>query len=423
MVVSHTEMNPGTDTDLDKDQRSSGQQLQRRVLCAIGPGDIVTMYRELLDGIESSTHLHKDFSKLVLDWCNETGTKAHLVSWHPSSEVLRDGPYILENRPKLSLFSGRGGLKYHIREFMYGVDIVSLAVRERVNVVIADTGTAHWIVFSLLPVFGIPVIAVMHNTLWAAGFPPKRFAHRLMSSLDGFFFRHSAAATICVSPECERQVRKVAGSLKGPIYQCRAQYRSGVLDRVNPIPPHGLRPFRVVFVGRVEESKGVFMIPSIAEQLEKEFPGQFAWKIVGGGGALEPLRKQIADRKLSHVETTGRISNAQLIEALGWAHAMVAPTTSGFCEGLAMTAAEGVLAGRPVVLSSVVPAWEVLGDAAIVAQAENIDSFVDAFRRLLLEPDYYEHCRRATVEARQQFYHEPAGLGAVLGRAISALMQ
>jgi hypothetical protein len=46
---------------------------------------------------------------------------------------------------------------------------------------------------------------------------------------------------------------------------------------------------------------------------------------------------------------------------------------------------------------------------------------VDAFRRLLLEPDYYEQCKRATVGAQAQFYHQPEGLGAVLGRAILAL--
>ncbi len=421
MVLSHTEVNSETYDGVNKDRRSTVQSRRLRVLYVLGPGDIVKMYRELLDGIESSVQMHQDFSKLFLDWCDETGTRAHLVSWHSHREKLDDGPYKMENRPKPSLYYRRG-LLHHIGQFIYGMGIVSTAVREHANVVIADSGTAHWIVLSLLPVFGIPVIAVMHNSLWAAGFPPKRLPHRLLLSLDGFFFRHSAGATVCVSPECERQVRKLAGTPKGPVYQCRAQYRLGFLDHVNPVPPHSLRPFRVMFLGRIEEFKGVFMILSIAERLEKEFPGQFVWKIVGGGPALEPLREQAKDRKLTQVEITGRVPNAELIEALGWAHAIVVPTTSGFCEGLAMTAAEGVLAGRPVVVSTVVPAWEVLGDAAIVAQAENVDSFVDAFRRLLLEPDYYEKCQRATVEAQAQFYHEPEGLGAVLGRAISDLV-
>jgi glycogen(starch) synthase len=420
MALSNVDMNSENDAGVTENPRSSDRESRWHILHAMGPGDIVQMYRELLDGIESSQHMHKDFSKLVLDWCNETGTMAHLVSWSPRREVLRDGPYILENRPKSRLCLRRGP-QYHIGEFMYGISIISTAVRERANVVIADSGTTHWIVLSLLPVFGIPVIAVMHNSLWAAGFPPKQLVHRLMSSLDGFFFRHFAAATICVSPECERQVRKVAGTPHGPIYQCRAQYSSGLLDQVDPVPPHSSRPFRVIFVGRIEESKGVFMILSIAERLEKMFPHQFVWKIVGSGGALGPLRRQAEDRKLRQVEITGRLSNAQLADALGWAHAMIAPTTSGFCEGLAMTAAEGVLAGRPVVVSTVVPAWEVLGGAAVVAQAEDVESFVDAFSRLLLEPDYFEQCQRATADARSQFYYAPAGLGAVLGHAISAL--
>lgn len=420
MVLINAEARPKSDIGINAHERSSAKESSLRVLYILGPGNIVAMYRELLDGIESSLQMHQDFSKLFLDWCNESGAIAHLVSWHSNREVLKDGPYILENRPKPPLYFRRG-LLHHIGQFFYGLGIVATAIRERSDVVIADSGAAHWVVLSLLPLFGIPVIAVMHNSLWAAGFRPKRLPHRLLLALDGFFFRHSAAATVCVSPECERQVRELARTPKGAVVQCRAQYRLGFLDHVKPVPPHSARPLRVMFLGRIEEFKGVFMILSMAEKLEKEFPGQFVWKIVGGGPALERLRREAADRKLSQVEITGRVPNAQLIEALGWSHVLVAPTTSGFCEGLAMTAAEGVLAGRPVVVSTVVPAWEVLGDAAIVAQAEDVDSFVSAFRRLLLEPDYYEHCQRATVQAQAQFYHEPEGLGAVLGRAISAL--
>jgi glycosyltransferase involved in cell wall biosynthesis len=386
----------------------------------MSPGDVVKMYRELLSGIESSFQLHRDFSKLFIDWCDETGARAHFVSWHPRREVFKHGRYILENRPKPPMFFERG-LKHYFGELIYSLGIVWTALRERANLAIVDSGSAQWIVLSVLPLLGIPVIAVMHNTLWPAGFPPTRPAFRFLSSLDGFFFRHFAAATVNVSPECERQVRQAAGTPKGLMLQCRAQYRPGLLDQLSPPPAHSARPFRVIYLGRVEEYKGVFMILAMAEQLEKEFPGQFAWKIVGSGNALEPLRIQAAKRKLSQVEITGRVTNEQVMEALGWAHAMVAPTTSGFCEGLAMTAAEGVLAGRPVVLSTVVPAGEVLGDAAIVAQAEDVGSFVEAFRKLLTDRDYYERCQRATKDAQGQFYDLSQGLGAVLGRAIAAL--
>jgi glycosyltransferase involved in cell wall biosynthesis len=100
---------------------------------------------------------------------------------------------------------------------------------------------------------------------------------------------------------------------------------------------------------------------------------------------------------------------------------MVAPTTAQFIEGLAMTAAESVLAGRPVVISSVVPAWEVLGRAAIKAETGSVDSFVEAFCKLALDPEFYEECQRATASAQVQFYDRRQGLGAVLQRAIAAL--
>ena len=47
-----------------------------------------------------------------------------------------------------------------------------------------------------------------------------------------------------------------------------------------------------------------------------------------------------------------------------------------------MTAAEAVLAGRPVVLNTVVPALEVLGDAAIPVPPDQVGGFADALRRL-----------------------------------------
>ena len=83
-----------------------------------------------------------------------------------------------------------------------------------------------------------------------------------------------------------------------------------------------------------------------------------------------------------------------------------------------MTAAECVLAGRPVVVSSVVPAWEVLGGAALKAEAASVVSFADAFKRLAFEPGCYEACRRATEAVQGQFYDRSRGLGNVLGGAV-----
>jgi glycosyltransferase involved in cell wall biosynthesis len=328
----------------------------------------------------------------------------------------------VENRPRSPLYYG-GSLKFHLGHSLYGLAIVAQALRDRASVIIVDSGTAHWFVFSLLSLFRIPVIAVMHNALWPLGFPPTRKSDRLFRWLDGWFFRHFAAATVCVSPECERQVRAVAGSPKGSVYQCLPQYRRAFMTCVPAPPDPASRPFRVLFLGRVEDFKGVFLILSMAERLEAEMPGQFLWKIVGEGRSSDALIRETRERNLhSIVEIPGSLPDEETaLATLGWAHAMVVPTTSRFPEGLAMTAAEAILAGRPVVLSSVVPAYEILGAAAIRVEPDRTDGFVAALRKLALEPDYYRQCQRATASTQAQFYDRSKGLGAVLGRAISAL--
>jgi glycosyltransferase involved in cell wall biosynthesis len=255
------------------------------------------------------------------------------------------------------------------------------------------------------------------------GFPPQRRRDRLLRRLDGFYFRHFAAATVCISPECARQVEQVAGRPKGPRYQFIPQYYPDFLSRVKPVPLHSDRPFRILFLGRVEEFKGVFMILDMAERLEQEMPGQFAWKIIGSGSAEEELRRQAAARKLgSIVDIPGRFQDeATALATFGWAHAMIAPTTSQFFEGLAMVAAESILAGRPVIVSDVVPAWEVLGGAVIKCKTDSVSSFVEKIRRLATDAEYYAQHQRATADFQGQYYDAYGGLGNVLGRAILKL--
>lgn len=393
-----------------------------RILYAAGPGDLVDTHRLSKEGKQAPFEMAIGCSEMFLDWCERTGAEAHLISCNSRREIFRDGCYVVENRPRSASFWSNG-LRHHLASVAYGLGIVRTALRERPNVVIVDSGTTHWIVFSLLNLLSIPVIAVLHNTLWPAGYPPKRRSARLLIALDGWFFRRFAAATVCVSPECERQVRLVAGEPKGPIFQSRSQFRRGFLDILPAPPPHELRPFRILYVGRIEESKGVFLILSMAEELERQMPGQVVWKIFGHGGASEELARQVEQRKLGNlIEIAGKLFPEKAREAYGWAHATVVPTTSQFNEGLAMTAVEANLSGRPSVLSAVVPAGEVLGGAAIVVPADNVDGFVTAFKRLIIEPSYYDAHRRAPEAVQEQFYDLSQGLAAVLGRAISIVV-
>jgi glycosyltransferase involved in cell wall biosynthesis len=180
-----------------------------------------------------------------------------------------------------------------------------------------------------------------------------------------------------------------------------------------------------LFLGRFEAIKGVWLMVDLARQLEAEHAGAFRWRMVGYGSQFELIKAAVAGKGLERVmRVEGSLpSEEAALETMGWAHAMIVPTMPDFCEGLAMTAAECVLAGRPVVVSSVVPAWEVLGGAALKAEAGDVASFGEAFKRLAFEPGCYEACQRATGAVQGQFYDRSQGLGNVLGRAVMAVVE
>jgi hypothetical protein len=86
-----------------------------------------------------------------------------------------------------------------------------------------------------------------------------------------------------------------------------------------------------------------------------------------------------------------------------------------------MTAAEAILAGRPLITNPVVPALEILRPACVAARTNDVDSHVEAVLKLISDREYYESLRRACPELGETFYDREQGLGAVLKRIIEPL--
>ena len=84
-----------------------------------------------------------------------------------------------------------------------------------------------------------------------------------------------------------------------------------------------------------------------------------------------------------------------------------------------MTAAEAILAGRPVITNPIVPALEVLRPACIEARTDDVDSYVAAILTLIDEPDDYRALCEACPNLRRQFYDRKQGMMAVLQEVIN----
>ena len=359
-----------------------------RIFYAAGPGNVIQAHKHWMRGEDDPGQLSITFSSQFEQFCREAGAEAYIVSYHGKKELFREGLFTLEHRPKP--MPSATGMRFHIAEILYGLGLLATAVRFRAHVALLDSGSTHYFMMSLFRLAGIQVVTVLHNTLWPRGFPPARPVGRLIARLDSLFFRWASTATIGVSPECIRQVRQLTRGRQGRLYQFRAQFHPEYFESI-PVPPApDQRPFRIMYVGRIERYKGVFDILEMAQKIEALAPGRVRWEVCGSGPDLEELRRQqLAMGLESIVLIRGWVSLQDMRDVFGRSHMSIVPTRSGFSEGLAMTAAEAILAGRPVITNPIVPALEVLRPACIEARSEDVDSYVEGILKLIDDPDQY----------------------------------
>jgi glycogen synthase len=393
-----------------------------RVFYAAGPGNIKGAHESWRRNEHYPNENMITFSSQLEQCCEDLGAEAYLVAYNPRKDMLKDGAFTLEHRPKP--MPGARGAFYHLAEIFYGLGLLGTAVRYRADVAVIDSGSTHYFVTSLFRLFGIRVIPVLHNTPWPHGFPPARPLPRLILALDGFFYRHVATAIIGVSPESTRQVEQLTRGRHAPLYQIRAQMPREYFAQIVPPPPFDLRPFQIMFIGRVNRSKGVFDILEMAQQVEARAPGQVHWEICGSGPDLEELRQRHRELGLeSIVNIRGWTPLSDLLEVYARSHAAIVPTRSSFCAGLEITAAEAILAGRPLITNPVVPALEVLRPACVAARTDDVDSHVEGVLKLLGDREYYESLRQACHGLGEQFFDPEQGLTAVLKRLIEPLKE
>jgi glycogen synthase len=392
---------------------------QHRVFYAAGPGNVISAHQHWRAGAHDPTEVSITFSSQVEDYCKRTGSAAYFVSYKAPAALLNDGFITLEHRPKQS--AGKKGLRFHLYELSYFLGLFRTALKFRATVAIIDSGTSQFFAGWLFRLVGIPVVVVLHNTIWPANFPPTRPLPRLLSVLDATFFRRGASAIIGVSPECVRQVRHLTKGSHTPLFEIRAQFLKSRFAAIGPPPPFDGSTLRVMYIGRVNRIKGVFDILEMAKRLEQSYPGKVQWDICGTGPDSDLLLQKKNELALQNVNLLGWVSLERLQQIYSEAHLSIVPTRSDFAEGLAMTAAEAILAGRPLITNPVVPALEVLREASLEAKTNDVDSYVDVISRVLDDPALYKRLCNACGPLQAQFYDRQNGLDAILTKAIDGV--
>jgi glycosyltransferase involved in cell wall biosynthesis len=410
---------PGLSHEFEGDDATAPARPALRVLYATGPGDVLGTYAHWRDGRDDPSSVALTYSGQFYSAARALGAEAYVIAPRPDGRVFHDRAFTIEDR-RIHC-QGAGGLRYHLGQLWYGLRLWATAMRFGADAAVVSAGT-HWFALAPLALSGVKVIPTLHCALWPAGYRPAGKLRRAIQWLDGLFWRKFAHATICVSPECERQVRAIARDrpLRGRVYQVRAQYRRDALDTIPPAV-HG-KPLRVLYAGRIERNKGVFDLLDVIERLQRARPGWFTVELCGSGGAEAELREEIDRRGLGAVaRATGQLESAQMRGAFARAHVIVVPTTRDFAEGLNKVAVEAALAGRPVVTSRLANVSDVLGDAVIEVPPGDLGAYQAALERLADDPAAYAAAQAACAHVQQMFYDRSFGWETAVRRILGPL--
>jgi phosphatidylinositol alpha-mannosyltransferase len=164
-------------------------------------------------------------------------------------------------------------------------------------------------------------------------------------------------------------------------------------------PPARPKPrsdeFRLLFVGRPEERKGLPVLVQAFEGLVEHVPTRLT--VIGAD--QEDVQRYLADPALgSRVEALGRVDGDELWRHLHEADVLCAPSLAGESFGMVLT--EAFAAGTPVIASAIAGYSDVVTDGAdgVLVPPADPQRLAEELQRIYLEPDRREAMGRTARE-------------------------
>jgi glycosyltransferase involved in cell wall biosynthesis len=391
-----------------------------RIFYMGGAGDSVGSYNYWKSGVDDPRQVSMSYAGQFFDVCREVGADVYALNGWKEKGYLRDGSWTLHNVPVP--YWHQGGLRHHLGQFAYGIYMLGLAMRHRAELAVVGGGT-HWFVLALFRMAGIEVVPSIHCVLWRKFSPPAGRIARIIRRLNGWFFGRVPLAVLSASDEIARQIQSISGD-RGPcpLVEFLPTYETSTFAPTGTPAPEP-RPFRVLFVGRVEEDKGVFEVLRMARDLRAAGHGDIEVDVCGTGSALERLK---AEAQAAGLEASfrchGHCLREKMREMYAACHVVIVPTTADFVEGFNQVVVEAVLSNRPVIASTVCPALAYVRDAVLEVAPGDVKGYAAAVLRLRDEPGLRDRMAGACEALKAQFLDPGRGWAAAFRHVVQAYL-
>ncbi|MFK7884880.1 MAG: glycosyltransferase family 4 protein [Phycisphaerales bacterium] len=385
-----------------------------RVLFAAGNGDVGTTLRRWSEQASDTRIMAEAYSAQIYALAAERGWRLFCFPNNPAPPV-RHAQITTRPLPK----APARGVRFLVNEFRYGYSLAKIAQRLEADLIIVATGM-HPIGHAAIGLARIPVIVSLHNTFWARGeSPPAGLAGRILRA-SAMRLNQSVRYVVAVSEEIRRQTIELWNMDPNRVAVHVPQYRLEALpwqERANQLP------HTILFAGRLEAYKGVDDILQGARILEDKHPGRYRWFIAGDGPHLGNARKLAADLGIDHIcDLPGQLDRSELTEHLKACYATITPTRPSFKEGLAKLPLEGAIVGRPAIVSTVVPALDLLGDAAEPVKPSDPQDIARAVHNLSTDPSNYKTRKAACKIVRNLTSNSQVSFKSQIAAAADAIL-
>lgn len=228
-----------------------------------------------------------------------------------------------------------------------------------------------------------------------------------------------AARLLCVSRTTERDVRRVFGLAAGKtevVYNAlderlRGQLEGEEIERV--LVRHQVEPPFVLYVGNVKPHKNISRLIEAFAVVKDELRSHPRYQklrllIIGDELARHSdlRRAVIKSRMQAEVRFLGFVPPLTLKAFYARAEAFVFPS---LYEGFGLPPLEAMAHGTPVVTSNVSALPEVVGDAALLVNPENVFDISRAIRQVLLDETLRQRLRALGLKQVERYSWEESG--------------
>lgn len=383
-----------------------------KVYYAAGPGDVVTTFRHWIAGDDDPSEVAKTYSRQFFDLIAERGAAATVVSTCSRIDAESRGAIAVSHRP-LPAWTKRGRGGYAIGQCLAGFRLLRDLLRYRPDVAVINEGTAPWIFLLPASLLGIQIVPALHCVLWTGANPPSGLRRRL----DRFAFRRAVDSCLCVSDRVAAQVAELTDATV-PTYRFFPTYQPDQFpDFDGPARDGGVVP--ILYLGRIEEDKGVRHLLDAFHHLDAKHPGGFRLDFAGDGTARAALENEVSTAGTGdRVHFHGHLHKDETRTLLKRAAILVVPTTSRFVEGFNKVVVEGWLARRFVIATSACPSALELGDEVRVIAPDSIDALVAALESAVSDLDRGEIPAPPSGPMREKLSTEAYSWAAALRRLL-----